>query len=278
MKATIFDIERNSYVDGPGIRTTVFFKGCNLRCKWCHNPESQSAEKQMMFYKEKCAGCGKCAEVCPNHFEKCDFCGRCELFCPSDARKVCGKEYTVDEVFSEVVKDKAFYDNSGGGVTFSGGECMLQLDFLCDILKKCKENGIHTAVDTAGNVPWQSFLKIMPYTDLFLYDVKCFSEQLHIEGTGVSNKLLLENLKKLSDCFDGDIIIRIPVMGSFNADETEMRKINDFLKTVKVKKTELLPYHKMGEHKYDALGVQCEKFSVPSEEEMKTYRKIIEND
>ena len=277
-KGIIFDIERNSFVDGPGIRTTVFFKGCNLRCKWCHNPESQSAEKQMMFYKDKCTGCGKCAEVCPNHLEKCDFCGRCELFCPSDARKVCGKEYTVDEVFSEVVKDKAFYDNSGGGVTFSGGECMLQLDFLCDILKKCRENGIHTAVDTAGNVPWQSFLKIMPYTDLFLYDVKCFSEQLHIEGTGVSNKLLLENLKKLSDCFDGDIIIRTPVMVGFNADEEEMHRISDFLKTVKVKKTELLPYHKMGEHKYDALGVQCEKFSVPSEEEMKTYRKIIEND
>ena len=122
MKATIFDIERNSFVDGPGIRSTVFFKGCNLRCKWCHNPESQLPKKQMMFYKDKCNGCGKCAKVCKNHLEKCDFCGRCELFCPQDARKVCGKEYTVDEVFSEVIKDKAFYDNSGGGVTFSGGE------------------------------------------------------------------------------------------------------------------------------------------------------------
>lgn len=276
MKATIFDIERNSFVDGPGIRTAVFFKGCNLRCKWCHNPESQSAKKQMMFYKSKCTGCGKCKEVCPNKLEKCDFCGKCELFCLQDARKVCGKDYTVDEVFSEVIKDKSFYENSGGGVTFSGGECMLQIDFLLEILKKCKENGIHTAVDTAGNVPWSSFEKIMPYTDLFLYDVKCLSQQLHIEGTGVSNKLLLENLKKLSACFDGDIIIRVPVICGFNADEAEIRSIGEFLKTLKVKKTELLPYHKMGEHKYDALGIACEKYTVPSEEDMAAYRKIIE--
>lgn len=276
MKATIFDIERNSFVDGPGIRTTVFFKGCNLRCKWCHNPESQSAKKQMMFYKSKCTGCGKCKEVCPNKLEKCDFCGKCELFCLQDARIVCGKDYTVDEVFSEVIKDKSFYENSGGGVTFSGGECMLQIDFLLEILKKCKENGIHTAVDTAGNVPWSSFEKIMPYTDLFLYDVKCLSQQLHIEGTGVSNKLLLENLKKLSACFDGDIIIRVPVICGFNADEAEIRSIGEFLKTLKVKKTELLPYHKMGEHKYDALGIACEKYTVPSEEDMAVYIKIIE--
>ena len=120
-KAMIFDIQRNSFVDGPGIRTTVFFKGCNLRCKWCHNPESQSFEKQMMFYKDKCTGCGKCHEVCPNHLKKCDFCGKCELYCPAEARKICGREYTSDEVLAEVIKDKAFYDNSGGGITLSGG-------------------------------------------------------------------------------------------------------------------------------------------------------------
>lgn len=276
MKATIFDIERNSFVDGPGIRSTVFFKGCNLRCKWCHNPESQLPKKQMMFYKDKCNGCGKCAKVCKNHLEKCDFCGRCELFCPQDARKVCGKEYTVDEVFSEVIKDKAFYENSGGGVTFSGGECMLQIDFLLEILKKCKENGIHTAVDTAGNVPWQSFQKIIPYTNLFLYDVKCFSEQLHIEGTGVSNKLLLENLKRLSDCFSCDIIIRIPVIGGYNDNDAEIKKISDFLKTVRYKSVELLPYHKMGEHKYNALDITCEKYTVPTEKEMENYKKAFQ--
>ena len=193
MKAVIFDIQRNSFVDGPGIRTTVFFKGCNMRCKWCHNPESQSAQKQMMYYKDKCTGCGKCAKVCPNQLKKCDFCGKCELYCPADARKICGKEYSADEVFNEIAKDKTFYENSGGGATFSGGECMLQIGFLCEILKKCKENGIHTAVDTAGNVPWEYFEKILPYTDIFLYDVKAFSEDLHKRGTGVSNKLILEN-------------------------------------------------------------------------------------
>lgn len=271
MKATIFDIQRNSFVDGPGIRTTVFFKGCNLKCKWCHNPESQSTQKQMMYYKDKCIGCGKCAEVCPNQLKKCDFCGKCELYCPADARKVCGKEYSANEVFNEIAKDKIFYENSGGGATFSGGECMLQTDFLCEILKKCHEDGIHTAVDTAGNVPWEYFEKILPYTDMFLYDVKAFSEDLHKQGTGVSNKLILENLLRLSGkC---DIIIRIPVIGGFNDDKAELRQIAGFLKKIKCIKKEPLPYHSMGEHKYDALSMEYENYSVP---DMKEIKKIFE--
>lgn len=261
MKAIIFDIQRNSFVDGPGIRTTVFFKGCNLKCRWCHNPESQSPKRQMMVYKNKCIGCGKCAEVCPNKLKSCDFCGRCEIYCPADARKVCGREYSADEVLCEIEKDRAFYDNSGGGATFSGGECMLQLDFLCEILKKCKENGIHTAVDTAGNVPWESFERILPYTDLFLYDVKAVSGELHRNGTGVSNELILENLKKLSRC--ADIIVRIPVIGGYNDNREEMKKAAEFLHGLGIKKVELLPYHAMGENKYDAIGMKCEKFHVP---------------
>ncbi len=261
MKAIIFDIQRNSFVDGPGIRTTVFFKGCNLKCRWCHNPESQSPKRQMMVYKNKCIGCGKCAEVCPNKLKSCDFCGRCEIYCPEDARKICGREYSADEVLSEIEKDRAFYDNSGGGATFSGGECMLQLDFLCEILKKCKENGIHTAVDTAGNVPWESFERILPYTDLFLYDVKAVSGELHRNGTGVSNELILENLKKLSRC--ADIIVRIPVIGGYNDNREEMKKAAEFLHGLGIKKVELLPYHAMGENKYDAIGMKCEKFHVP---------------
>ena len=164
IKATIFDIQRGSFVDGPGIRTTVFFKGCNLRCKWCHNPESQSPKKQILFYKDKCTGCGKCKTVCPYNHENCDFCGKCALFCPNDAREICGKEYTIDEVLKEILKDKDYYGQDGGA-TFSGGECMLQIDFLEEILKSCKENGVRTAVDTAGNVPWEYFEKILPYTD-----------------------------------------------------------------------------------------------------------------
>ena len=272
-KAMIFDIQRNSFVDGPGIRTTVFFKGCNLRCKWCHNPESQSFEKQMMFYKDKCTGCGKCREVCPNHLQSCDFCGKCELYCPADARKVCGREYTPAEVFAEVIKDKAFYDNSGGGVTFSGGECMLQLDFLCEILEKCKSAGIHTAVDTAGNVPWESFEKILPFTDLFLYDIKAFDAELHRKGTGVSNELILENLKNLSG--RADIIVRIPVIGGYNDNDEEIRQIADFLKQIKIIKAELLPYHAMGEHKYTALGRNTESFNVPNKNFMDRSQQLF---
>ena len=273
--AKIFDIQRNSFVDGPGIRTTVFFKGCNLKCKWCHNPESQNSDTQMMFYKDKCTGCGKCADICPNKLEKCDFCGKCTIFCPNDARQICGKEITSDALIKELVKDKMFYETSDGGVTFSGGECMLQIDFLEEILKKCKENGLHTAVDTAGNVPYEYFERILPYTDLFLYDVKCIDEALHKEGTGVSNKRILENLKKLSDEACTEIIIRVPVIKGYNGSENEMGRIADFIGKLRIKSVELLPYHKMGEHKYSALGMDELVFEVPSEEEMTAFRKMF---
>ena len=275
MKATIFDIERNSFVDGPGIRTTVFFKGCNLKCKWCHNPESQAPEKEMMLYKDKCIGCGKCREVCPNHLKKCDFCGKCELFCAADARRICGKEYTVDEVLSEILKDKSFYETSDGGATFSGGECMLQIDFLCELLKKCKENGIHTAVDTAGNVPWKYFEFIIPYTDMFLFDVKCISENLHIAGTGASNRLIIENLTTLSSVFKGSIFIRIPVIGSFNDTTEEMNKIKEFLNNINFDKIELLPYHNIGNNKYTALNRVLTDYIVPDKNKMDKFQKIF---
>ncbi len=274
-KAMIFDIIRNSFVDGPGIRTTVFFKGCNLHCAWCHNPESQSARKQMMFYKSKCRGCGICREVCPNDLEKCELCGKCEVYCPNNARQICGREMTVDEVFAEVVKDKMFYEASGGGVTFSGGECMLQIDFLCAILKKCKGNGIHTAVDTAGHVAYESFEKIMPYTDMLLYDVKLATDELHKKRTGVSNRLIIENLKRLSNEFSGEIVIRIPVIGGVNDNEAEMLKIADILKDINYSSLALLPYHKMGEHKYGALDIKRESFHVPPDDAVKAYEKLI---
>ncbi len=274
-KAMVFDIVRNSFVDGSGIRTTVFFKGCNLKCRWCHNPESQTAEKQMMFYKSKCTNCGKCREACPYSLKKCDFCGKCEIYCPNDARKICGKEMTADEILKEILKDKAFYKASNGGVTFSGGECMLQIDFLCEILKKCKENGIHTAVDTAGNVKWENFAKIMPYTDMFLYDVKCASDELHKNLTGASNQLILENLKRLSDAFEGSIIIRIPIIGGANNIEDEIQEIAKILTAIKYEDVELLPYHKMGEHKFKALNTSAEQFTVPSDQELKKFKKIL---
>jgi len=188
---------------------------------------------------------------------------------------VCGKRYTVDEVLAEVVKDKPFYESSGGGVTFSGGECMLQIDFLTEILKRCQATGIHTAVDTAGHVPWERFAQILPYTNLFLYDVKCVSEERHIRGTGVSNSRILENLRRLSAEYGGEIHIRIPVIPGFNDDQAEMEQIAAFLQEIRHSKVELLPYHRMGSHKYAALGLTPTEFTVPTDEAMERCRNIL---
>lgn len=265
MKAIIFDIIRNSYVDGPGIRTTVFFKGCNLRCKWCHNPESHNLKREVLFYKDKCTGCGRCENIDIDD----------DFFCFNDAKEICGKEYTIEEVLSKVIKDKAYYETSGGGVTFSGGECMLQIEFLTEILKKCKESGIHTAVDTAGNVPWECFEKIIPYTDLFLYDVKAMDTEVHKKYTGAGNELILENLAKLL-YLDTDIWVRIPVICGVNDSEEEMMAIKDFFdKNGHPQKIELLPYHAMGEHKYAALRRSAEEFDVPDDEKMYRLKKIF---
>lgn len=274
LTATIFDIERNSFVDGPGIRTTVFFKGCNLKCAWCHNPESQDFKPQMMFYKDKCKGCGKCKSVCPS-LDNCTLCGKCTFYCPVDARKVCGNKYTVDEVLAEIIKDKSYYENSGGGVTFSGGECMLQIDFLVEILKKCKENGIHTAVDTAGHIPFESFEKVMPYTDLFLYDIKLLDNEKHITYVGASNIRILENYKRLSQK-GATIWIRIPVVPGVNDNETEAQNIRSFLEENGVPdKIELLPYHAMGENKYSAIGKEASSFCAPSKEIIERLKQIL---
>lgn len=263
MKATIFDIQRNSFVDGPGIRTTVFFKGCNLKCAWCHNPESQNMQKEILFHKNKCTGCGRCKKI--NE----------DFICFNDAKKICGKEYTVDEILKEILKDRAFYENSDGGVTFSGGECMLQIDFLEEILKKCKENGIHTAVDTAGNVPWDFFERIIPYTDLFLYDIKATDNEIHKEYTGAENIQILKNLGKLLE--NGVAVwVRVPIISGVNDTEKEMNNIKVFFKEHGCPlKTELLPYHEMGEHKYDALGKELQKFQVPGEEKMNILKNCI---
>ena len=276
MNATIFDIQRASFVDGPGIRTTVFFKGCHLRCKWCHNPESQNPHPEVMVHKNKCTGCGKCAEVCPHHLAKCEMCGKCVAACPAGARQIYGYAKSIEDIVAEVKKDKAFYDPSGGGVTVSGGECMLQIDALCELLKQCRENGIRTAVDTAGDVPWTHFEKILPFTDLFLYDVKCFTEALHQEGTGISNKRLLENLTRLSKETEVDIIVRIPLIPTFNDNKEEIQKIAAFLRPLRIRDVELLPYHQMGEHKYDGLGRAFTAYPVPSKEQTEEYKAMIQ--
>ena len=264
-KAMIFDIQHASVVDGPGMRTTVFFKGCNLKCRWCHNLESQSSEKQVMFYKNRCVGCGRCRGIDGNDTD---------FICYHNAREVCGEEYTVDELFENIVCDKAFYEISGGGVTFSGGECMLKVDFLCDILRKCKESGISTAVDTAGNVKWECFERIIPYTDLFLYDIKAYDEDLHKKYTGVSNKCILENIKRLFGC-GANVWIRIPIICGVNDTVEEMQRIKKFLLPYKPLDIELLPYHGMGEHKYEALGLEKMKFDTPRQEVIERLNDIF---
>ena len=274
MNAMLFDIERNSFVDGPGIRTTVFFKGCNLRCAWCHNPESQLRSPQMMFYKDKCIGCGKCTQVCPTP-EQCTLCGKCVLFCPVNARKIAGKQYTTQEILAEVLKDKPYYANSGGGVTFSGGECMLQIDVLTELLKSCKAEGVHTAVDTAGHIPFSHFEKTLPYTDLFLYDIKLLDNEDHKKYVGVGNELILENLQKLL-LANANVWIRIPVIQDINDSIPQMEEIKALLSSYPPPaKIELLPYHAMGENKYRAIEKDASHFHAPSPERLEQLKTVF---
>lgn len=249
MNGKIFDIQRFSIYDGPGIRTNVFFKGCNLRCLWCHNPESQIAENQLMFYQSKCTGCGKCTEICGNTFsQNCTSCGRCVEICPHGARKITGRTADSDEVVSEVLKDRAFYETSGGGVTLSGGEPLLQIDFAVEILRKCKENGINTAIETAANVPWSFFEKALPFLDYILCDVKCIDENLHKKLTGVSNRTILENAERLKK-ENISLTFRMPVIPTLN--DCEVAAVKSFAGDYPL---ELLAYHNTGKDKYTALG------------------------
>jgi pyruvate formate lyase activating enzyme len=264
MKAKIFEIKRFAVHDGDGIRTTVFFKGCPLKCVWCHNPEGIDFKPQLAYYENKCTGCGKCASVCPSgahgikagHIferEKCICCGVCADTCYANALTLYGKDASAKELIPILLEDKDFYDTSGGGVTLSGGECLIQADFCAELLKQLKENGIHTAVDTCGFVPRENIDKVIPYTDIFLYDIKAIDEDVHKRCTGRSNKLILENLKYIDGC-GKSIEIRIPYVPNYN--DSQINKIAALLKTLKnVKKVKLLPYHNYAASKYSALGM-----------------------
>lgn len=272
----IYDIERTSVVDGPGIRTTVFFKGCNLSCAWCHNPESQRAEAQLLYYRDRCIGCGACERVCANKLTSCSLCGACAAHCPQGARELCGAAYTVDELMEEILKDRDFYAATGGGVTFSGGECMLQIDFLEQILRACRAQGIHTAVDTAGYVPFARFARLLDCADLFLYDVKCMDAERHKHYTGVDNSLILDNLARLL-ASGAAVWVRVPIIPTVNDEEREMLRIRAFLDSCAhpVQRVALLPYHEMGTQKYAALGKEAAAFSPPSEELMARLRGVF---
>ncbi len=234
----IFDIRRSSTVDGTGIRTVIFFKGCNLDCFWCHNPEGKLPTPQTAFFEEKCTSCGTCGD-------KKDI-----SRCPVGARKAYGKEYTADELFEIIAADKMYFDATNGGVTFSGGECMLYPEFLAEIAKKCKEAGISVAVDTAGNVPYESFETVLPYVDTFLYDIKSIDSALHKKGTGADNTLILSNLQRLIKG-DKEILIRIPEIPDFNKGD-EVCRIKEYCNKYSLP-YEVLTYHNIWESKLKSL-------------------------
>ena len=285
--AMIFDIQRASYVDGPGLRTTVFLKGCNLRCRWCHNPESQDGRPVLLRYPARCTHCGVCASHCPEHAISADgatnpalciACGKCALYCLNDARKLCGRPMSAQDVLAAVLPDRPYYDATGGGVTVSGGECMLHIDFLEAFLRLCHENGLRTAVDTAGNVPFSAFERIIPHADLFLYDVKCIAEETHIAGTGVSNRLILDNLARLLKTRADSIVIRVPVIPGFNDNEEEIGKIAAFFRAHgRPARIELLPYHRLGENKNAVLGREGFTAEPPSKELMARLNALLDD-
>ena len=241
--AVISNIKRFAVHDGNGIRTTVFLKGCPLKCVWCHNPEGISFQPQIAFYKEKCIGCGECKrdDFTPDH-------------CLGEAKVLYGKEMTVEELLPLLLEDREFYETSGGGVTLSGGECLCQADFCAELLRALKQAGIHTAVDTCGFVPKESIDKVIPYTDTFLYDIKAIDEDVHRKCTGQSNKLILENIKYI-DSLGKEIEVRIPYVPEYN--DHQIEKIAEFFKTLKnVHGVKVLPYHNYAGSKYAALGME----------------------
>lgn len=286
MKAKIFEIKRFAVHDGDGIRTTVFFKGCSLKCVWCHNPEGIDFKPELAYYENKCINCGECIRVCPNNAhtiengihifnrEKCTGCGNCEEVCLGNALILYGEEVTEDELLPKLLEDKEFYENSNGGVTLSGGECLMQSDFCAELLKKLKENGINTAVDTCGFVPQQAIDKVIPYTDVFLYDMKAYDEDIHIKCTGYSNKLILENIKYIDSC-NKAIEVRIPYVPDYNSDQIE--KIAVFLKDLEnLTKVRVLPYHNYAGSKYASLEMENTlPTQLPTDDEMETARAVL---
>ncbi|MGA2308004.1 MAG: glycyl-radical enzyme activating protein [Candidatus Bathyarchaeia archaeon] len=287
-KGIVFEVKRYATDDGPGIRTTVFFKGCPLRCWWCHNPEGKNSKPELMYKRNRCKGSGECVKNCPkNAISKgaqyvsinrklCNLCGKCALACPSDALVLVGRAARADEMLKEIEKDVTFYDESGGGVTFSGGEPLMQPDFLEALLEGCKERNIRTALDTCGYAPCETVDRIKDKVDLFLYDIKSMDDRTHRKYTGVSNKLIIQNFKRLAEN-GSSISVRFPVIPGVNDNAENVTRTGEFALSLGVKQVCLLPYHRAGIEKYRSLDktYRLEHLQSPSDEKMQMIKEKL---
>jgi len=288
-RGTIFDIKKFAIDDGPGIRTTIFFKGCLLRCWWCHNPEGQLPAPELMYRQARCDSCGECVGICPEEAiscalkrisvnrDRCHLCRECCQVCPTGALAIVGRQMSPDEVLGEIDKDSIFYDESKGGVTVSGGEPLLQIDFLDALLKECKDRGIRTAVDTCGYASHDAIDKIIDEVDLFLYDIKTMDEKKHMKYTGVSNKLILENLKRLAE-HGSSIQIRFPIIPGINDGKENVTAAAEFIASCRIKNISLLPYHRAGIEKYKGLNrtYKLKKIQSPSDRDLHLIEEEFE--
>lgn len=262
-----FNIQQFSTEDGPGIRTTVFMKGCLLRCAWCHNPEGLRPTPELMWYDVRCIAAQDCLRVCSENAlaltsegmridrERCTVCGACAQVCPAAALEVIGRRWTPDELMVELVKDRIFFETSGGGITFSGGEPMMQADFLSELLPRCQEAGLHVALDTCGAVPWERYEQVLPWVDLVLYDLKIMDAELHMVATGLANDGILENARRIAAA-GKPMWIRTPIIPGYTADFVNVRAIGRFIQNAlpTVQRWDLLAYTNLGQPKYHRLN------------------------
>ena len=290
IKARIFNIQRCSTEDGPGLRTTLFLKGCSMSCAWCHNPEGLSAVFQVMWIENKCEGCGKCIDICPNKAiykdgsglvtdpKKCNLCGACVDACLQNAREISGRDITVGQALDTVKRDRIFYTKSGGGVTLSGGEACLQWEFAREFFKACKDGKIHTALDTCGCVKTENLKSVLAYSDLVLYDLKVADPEKHKQYTGVDLAPVLKNARCISE-LAVPMWIRIPVIPGYTDSPENMKGLGAIIQGLPtVQRVDLLPYHRLGEAKYKGLGLTyslAEGLASPSKEKMAKLRDII---
>ena len=293
VRGIVFNIQRFSIHDGPGIRSTVFLKGCPLYCHWCQNPESIRRLPEIITRDIKCIRCGKCAAVCTQRaisigeekriieWEKCNYCLQCAGVCPSKSIEVSGEYKSVEEVMEEVLKDLSFYRRTGGGLTISGGEPLVQWRFTVALLQKARQNGLHTALETAGYADWGKMDEVLNYTKLVLYDIKHMDSAKHREATGVPNEGILENLRKAVEKPGLKVWIRRPLIPNFNDSEEEMEKLCEFTLALgpAVEKISLLPFHKFAELKYRATGKVSPYQDMPlcSEERVEELKRLIES-